>query len=585
MNRLKETSVISREDFEHYIKEAGRVADYKGFGAEGCDLEKREYWVAYTRQSLEEQSKNNRLPDYLLTCAKNAKKLSVVVPLQYVLYDSVTGEHLERPGMTRLRKLMAERRISGVILPALDRLSREPLHQQIFELEATHYMVQIDYADVPNGNDPNSQFTRTILAHAAKLVKLANRRNNRGGNIGRVVKGWVPAGKVPYGYKYRKEIDPLSGTTIKAWWDVDQFDPDGNPVLGTEAWVVTQVFKWIGVEGKSTYWVALELNKQGIKPRASDVWSPAKISFIVKKRCYTGKHAYNKASYVPNPDSPIKDITGEIGRTLRRAKPEDEHVPFTVPLVVPEWLWRRANEAINTRAQTKGKTKGRIEALFRGRVFCPRCGRRMTIRRDGQCPNLVYYICTSRSEAWNPRRCGASYIPVKWLDNLGWGNIAGLLKNPALILSQQRKAAQEDKELEKHLKLFDWQLKEAKRRIARIQQDWESGGNIYTKEEANTRILEERQKLEKAEVEKQKVQAAVSKLRDDTAHSYRMRRSLEAIRDANLEQATFEDKQRIVELLAVEIYPREDRTGAQLTCAFKLEPVPHASISIASPKL
>jgi hypothetical protein len=148
---------------------------------------------------------------------------------------------------------MAERRISGVIFPALDRLSREPLHQQIFEVEAAHYMVQVHYADVPNGNDPNSQFTRTILAHAAKLVKLANRRNNRGGNIGRVVKGWVPAGKVPYGYKYRKEIDPLSDTTIKAWWDVDQLDPNGNPVPGTEVWVVTQVFKWLGVEGKSTY--------------------------------------------------------------------------------------------------------------------------------------------------------------------------------------------------------------------------------------------------------------------------------------------------------------------------------------------
>ena len=133
--------------------------------------------------------------------------------------------------------------------------------------------------------------------------------------------------------------------------------------------------------------------------------------------------------------------------------------------------------------------------------------------------------------------------------------------------------------------LFDWQLREAKRRIARIQQDWESGGNIYTKEEANTRILEERQKLEKAAAERERLQAAISKLRDDAAHSDRMRQALEAIRDTNLERATFEDKRRIVELLDVEVYPREDRTGAQLTCAFELEPASHDSISIASPKL
>lgn len=185
MNNIHGSKLIIHEDFEHYVEEAARLADYKDFGAKGCDLTKFSWWVAYTRQSLEEQSKNNRLPDYLLTCAKDAKKLGVTVPFEYIMYDTMTGEHLERPNMIQLRRLMSGRRISGVIFPALDRLSREPLHQQIFELEATHYIIQINYSDVPNGNDLNSQFTRTILAHAAKLVKLANRKNNRGGNIGR----------------------------------------------------------------------------------------------------------------------------------------------------------------------------------------------------------------------------------------------------------------------------------------------------------------------------------------------------------------------------------------------------------------
>lgn len=116
-----------------------------------------------------------------------------VVPHEYILYDLMTGEHLERPKVIYLRKLMAERQISGVVFPALDSLSRKPLHQQIFELEAAHYGVQLPYTDAPSGNDPGSQFARTILAHAAKLVKIANRKNNRGGNIGRVINRNVPA--------------------------------------------------------------------------------------------------------------------------------------------------------------------------------------------------------------------------------------------------------------------------------------------------------------------------------------------------------------------------------------------------------
>ena len=78
------------------------------------------------------------------------------------------------------------------------------------------------FSDVPNGNDLGSQFTRSILAHAAKIVKQANQKNAVAGNIGRVVKGWVPAGRAPYGYLYKvdKEIGPNGRAMVKkAWWE------------------------------------------------------------------------------------------------------------------------------------------------------------------------------------------------------------------------------------------------------------------------------------------------------------------------------------------------------------------------------
>ena len=60
------------------------------------------------------------------------------MPKEYILYDAVTGEHLERPNMIRPRKLMLDRQIAGVIVPALDRLSREPIHIGIFEFQAQY---------------------------------------------------------------------------------------------------------------------------------------------------------------------------------------------------------------------------------------------------------------------------------------------------------------------------------------------------------------------------------------------------------------------------------------------------------------
>lgn len=191
---LQTKEVISREQLDRYIEEAARVVGYEtGFGVKDYDLAKPMWWAAYMRQNLEEQALNSRLPDYLRTCAQEAKKLSAIVPYEYVFYDAVTGEHLERPNMLHLRKLVAERKIAGVIFPALDRLSREPIHIGIFEFEAQYLGVQLHYADAPNGSDPMSQMVRMNIASAAKFVKLANRKNAVGGNIGRVVKGSVPA--------------------------------------------------------------------------------------------------------------------------------------------------------------------------------------------------------------------------------------------------------------------------------------------------------------------------------------------------------------------------------------------------------
>ena len=65
---IQEIEYVTREMLDKYISEAAKAADYeKGFGITGCDLTMSVWWVAYCRQSLDEQGNNNRLPDYLRT--------------------------------------------------------------------------------------------------------------------------------------------------------------------------------------------------------------------------------------------------------------------------------------------------------------------------------------------------------------------------------------------------------------------------------------------------------------------------------------------------------------------------------------
>ena len=78
---VQTTEPISKEHLDEYIAEAASAAHYEnGFGIPGCDLSKPIWWAGYCRQSLDQQAQNNRLPEYLLTLAKMAKDLGVVVP-------------------------------------------------------------------------------------------------------------------------------------------------------------------------------------------------------------------------------------------------------------------------------------------------------------------------------------------------------------------------------------------------------------------------------------------------------------------------------------------------------------------------
>ena len=143
MNKDSVSADTSSREMDDWIQAAARSVGYNdGFGVKGCDLSRDDWWAGYTRQSEEEQRSNNRLPEYLRTCAAEAKRLGVIVPREYVFYDVVSGEHLERPGMIRLRQELARgSQIAGVIFPALDRLSREPIHIGIFEFEMDYHGV------------------------------------------------------------------------------------------------------------------------------------------------------------------------------------------------------------------------------------------------------------------------------------------------------------------------------------------------------------------------------------------------------------------------------------------------------------
>jgi hypothetical protein len=571
---LQTKEPISQEQLDCYIEEAAKVSDYEdGFGVKGCDLTKPTWWAAYARQSLEEQALNSRLPDYLRTCAQEAKKLGAVVTYEYIFYDTVTGEHLERPNMIRLRRLIAERRISGVIFPALDRLSREPIHIGIFEFEAQYVGIQLHYADAPNGSDPMSQMVRMNIASAAKFVKLANHKNAVGGNIGRVVKGLAPAHRAAYGYRYRRDAEMASDGRMhvkQAWWEVDELGPDGKLVCRSPAWVVVQIFTWVGEEGRTLHWVVKQLNDMGIKTAEGRNWSPGKVHKIVHRKCYSGNHAYNVNARVPNPDRPIGDITAEVKRTLLKPKPQQEWVTFQVPSLVSEDLCEKARENVIKRGEGRGKQGKSIQALLRNRLLCPRCGAPMVVRRGGH-TRRVYYYCSRYFRPWADNPCTYNkFIPGTW-DDLIWGDVCTWLRNDAWVDQQLASEQSQDENTTKLIKLQRWNISQAQAKIGKVREGFDGG--IYTLDEAKRRITDYQNTIVRAEGEIQRLQARMRTPTCGLGDIAAMREELKALRDKNLDEATFEEKLDIVSKLGIKVYPSEDLASMRVCCQLNLDRV------------
>ena len=202
-------SPISRERLSEWTQVAARAAGYEhGFGIIGCDLASPAFFAAYIRQSLAEQAHNNRIPEYLLTAARLARDQGAIVPREYVVVDHESIDYLDRKEMRFLREeLIAKRRIAGVIVTHQGRLSGDPLHQLVFEKECAHYRVRLVFGDAPSGNDWVSTAGRQLMAHANLLRLTTTREGARAGNIGRVLKGMVPAHRAAYGYRYCRDAE------------------------------------------------------------------------------------------------------------------------------------------------------------------------------------------------------------------------------------------------------------------------------------------------------------------------------------------------------------------------------------------
>jgi hypothetical protein len=334
-------------------------------------------------------------------------------------------------------------------------------------------------------------------------------------------------------------------------------------VPGSPADTVVKIFNWVGNEARTVYWVAKKLNETGIKGPTGGIWAQDSVRYVMLNHCYTGRHKYNATTRVPNPRRPLGDIAGAVKRTLIRPKPDGESVEFNIPPLVSEELWQRANQAVRERGRGRGKEGKVISALLRNRIFCPRCGKPLVLKRRGHSEKF-YYLCSRLDHASQVNRCTyRRFIPYTW-DDVVWDCVYAILKQDGWVEEQLSALEKQNRDIEKLVKLERQKILQAQTKITKVREGFEGG--LYNLEEAKSRVDGYLSLVAKAQQEIKRLNELAGEGKP-AVNIDKLRKELEGLSKENLDKATFAEKRDIIIKLGIRIYPSEDLKTVKIRCS------------------
>jgi site-specific DNA recombinase len=400
--------------------------------------------ILYARVSTDEQVRSGYSLAQQLEALRAYCEHEGYEILEEVTDPGQSSVTLERPGMDRVRDLVAAGGVSVVLAQDVDRISREPWHYEYLRSWFADHGTQLrTLEDSPDGS-PMAEFVSYIRRGVAKLERADIAKRSRRGQLQKAREGKILAGRRPkYGFK------------LNAMRDGYEVDEEGMRV-------VRRIFEMVGVKSQTLHAVKRALEREGEKsPDGKPRWDIPVIRRLILSDVYR-PHSYNEIAKLVSakvaarlePDKKYgvwwynrhritrkqiaEDGLGEryyryVTKTTEKDRSEWIAVPVPDSGIPGEWV-DAAREAV--RNNKKPSSAGRRYWELSGGVFCcGGCGSRMTAdsawgSRASAAKKYFYYKCPKH------RRGGLEACPNKTgyraekVETLIWGFVSDLLKDP-----------------------------------------------------------------------------------------------------------------------------------------------------------
>ncbi|MBA3473680.1 MAG: recombinase family protein [Rubrobacter sp.] len=504
------------------------------------------YVILYARVSTDEQARSGySLAQQMEALRQYAAREGYEV-LEEVTDPGQSGASLERPGMDRVRDLVAAGGVSLVLAQDRDRFAREPAYHYLLRKEFEEHGTTIRALNGRGDDSPEGELTDGILDQLGKYQRAKTMEMTRRGKLQKVREGKVIAGRMSrydgaarYGYRFNEARDALV---------VDE----------EKMSVVRRIFRMVGVEAAPIYAVKRALDAEGV-PTATGKgkWAPSVIRDIIMGDVYL-EHSYDEVVTVVlpgvaaklNPEEShglwewgaarrsrtrVSELTSEgriyKTRQKRTPKPKSERIYVPIPSsgVPREWV-EAAREAIKDNRRTSNAGR-RFWELSGGILRCGECGWTMHAHTAPPVEGVYkhfYYVCKAKYKK-GPEFCTATRTrKAEEREQLVWAEVRAYLEEPERLRADLDRAVELERggagrgDPGREAKVWAEKIAEADAKRARFQHAYAEG--VMGLEDLRERLAE-------LEEEKATADRELAALRDREARV----RDLERDRDAVLD--------------------------------------------------
>jgi site-specific DNA recombinase len=401
--------------------------------------------IFYARVSTDEQARSGySLAQQLEALREYATREGYQV-LEEVSDPGQSGASLERPGMDRVRDLVAAGGVSVVLAQDRDRFAREPAYHYLLRREFEEHGTRIRALNDRGDETPEGELTDGILDQLAKFERAKTGERTRRGRLRKAREGKVIAGRqADYGYRYNAARD-------------------GYEVHEGEMAVVRRIFLLIG-EGFSVHGTRAALEEARIPPPRGARWQRTFVRECIFDDVYK-PYSFEEVAALVSPEVAARlDPFRNYGvwwynrrrakrtrvpehtpsgrqyreRTRYAEKPREEWIAVPVPDAgVPRELVERARAALenNERCSSAGR---RYWELSGGIFRCAECGRALvatTARKGAKGARrlLFYYQCATRRQTGKHACSFSRSVNAQKAEDAVWGAISSLLTDPATL--------------------------------------------------------------------------------------------------------------------------------------------------------